>query len=59
MGMLMKVPPEDPGCVMFVFYLLAKPVKSVNITFSEKCVLPSPSACRVRVLELSMVNDIH
>ena len=57
MGMLMKVPPEDPGCVMFVFYLLAKPVKSVNITFSEKCVLPSPSACRVRVLELSMVME--
>ena len=36
MGMLMKVPPEDPGCVMFVFYLLAKPVKSVNIQFSGK-----------------------
>ena len=56
----MKVPPEEPGCVMFVFYLLAQPVKSVNIQFSEKkIVLLWLGACMVRVLELSMVMDIH
>ena len=57
--MLIDVSTKQPGCVILVFYLLAKPVKSVHIQFSEKNVVTSPGAGRVRVLELRMVMNMY